>query len=108
MAKLTTPIVPRITTFDPAVDMTVDFLYTGNQINRNRAVVIDTSTYQTVYDNEQYRMRLDHVFPKGTFTPGKSYQIKIKVFDVQALEHFDLLNRRNFEGRFCPKGRNTT
>ena len=44
MAKLTTPIIPRITTFDPAVDMTVDFLYTGNQINRNRAVVIDTST----------------------------------------------------------------
>ena len=81
MAKLTTPIIPRITTFDPTVDITVDFLYTGNQINRNRAVVIDTSTYQTVYDNEQYRMRLDHVFPNGTFTPGKSYQIKIKVFD---------------------------
>ena len=81
MSSLSTPVIPKIDTFDPSQEHLISFLYTGNQITKNRAVVIDNETYQTVYDNEQYRMRLDHSFPANTFSPGRSYQIRIKVYD---------------------------
>lgn len=81
MATLSTPIIPKIDTFDPSQERLIEFIYTGNQIIKNRAIVIDNETYQTVYDNEQYRMRLDHSFPAGTFSPGRAYQIRIKVYD---------------------------
>lgn len=82
MAILNTPMIHPINAFDPRYHHSVPFMYTGNQTVRNRAVVLDNETYQTIYDAEQDRMRLDHVFPADTFTPGKSYQIQIQVFDA--------------------------
>lgn len=82
MAILNTPMIHPINAFDPRYHHSVPFTYTGNQTVRNRAVVLDNETYQTIYDAEQDRMRLDHVFPADTFTPGKSYQIQIQVFDA--------------------------
>ena len=69
MATLNTPLIHPIYAFDPQYNYSVSFTYTGNQTVRNRAVVLDNDTYQTVYDSEQDRMRLDHVFPGGTFVP---------------------------------------
>ena len=78
---LNTPIVRKIPAFDPRENYSVVFQYEGNQVVKNRAVIIDNETYQTVYDHEQERMRLDHVIVANTLTPGKAYQIKIKVYD---------------------------
>lgn len=86
MATLHTPDIHPVETFDPINNHTVEFSYTGSQIVRNRAIVLDNETYQTVYDSVQDRMRPDHVFPGGTFSPGKSYQIRIKVFDAYGNE----------------------
>ena len=72
MATLNTPLIHPIYAFDPQYNYSVSFTYTGNQTVRNRAVVLDNDTYQTVYDSEQDRMRLDHVFPGGTFVPIRS------------------------------------
>lgn len=78
---LNTPIVRKIPAFDPHESYSVVFQYEGNQAVKNRAVIIDNETYQTVYDHEQERMRLDHVIVANTLSPGKAYQIKIKVYD---------------------------
>lgn len=78
---LNTPIVRKIPAFDPRESYSVVFQYEGNQVVKNRAVIIDNETYQTVYDHEQERMRLDHVIVANTLSPGKAYQIKIKVYD---------------------------
>ena len=77
---LNTPIVRKIPAFDPRESYSVVFQYEGNQVVKNRAVIIDNETYQTVYDHEQERMRLDHVIVANTLSPGKAYQIKIKVY----------------------------
>lgn len=84
MATLNTPLIHPIYAFDPQYNYSVSFTYTGNQTVRNRAVVLDNDTYQTVYDSEQDRMRLDHVFPGGTFVPGKTYQVRIQVLMLTA------------------------
>ena len=86
MATLHTPDIHPVETFDPINNHTVEFSYTGSQIVRNRAIVLDNETYQAVYDSVQDRMRPDHVFPGATFSPGKSYQIRIKVFDAYGNE----------------------
>ena len=78
---LSTPTIKKIPAFDPSENYSVTFQYEGNQAVKNRAVIIDNETYQTVYDNEQERMRLDHVIVANTLTPGKAYQIRIKVYD---------------------------
>lgn len=78
---LNTPIVRKIPAFDPRESYSVVFQYEGSQAVKNRAVIIDNETYQTVYDHEQERMRLDHVIVANTLSPGKAYQIKIKVYD---------------------------
>ena len=63
---LNTPIVRKIPAFDPHESYSVVFQYEGNQAVKNRAVIIDNETYQTVYDHEQERMRLDHVIVANT------------------------------------------
>lgn len=78
---LNTPIIKKIPAFDPRENYSVVFQYEGNQAVKNRAIIIDNETYQTIYDNEQERMRLDHVIVANTLSPGKVYQIRIKVFD---------------------------
>lgn len=78
---LNTPIIKKIPAFDPRENYSVVFQYEGNQVVKNRAVIIDNETYQTVYDHEQERMRLDHVIVANTLSPGKAYQIRIKVYD---------------------------
>lgn len=78
---LSTPLIKKIPAFDPSQNYSVEFSYEGNQAVKNRAIIIDNETYQTVYDNEQERMRLDHVIVANTLEAGKTYQIRIKVYD---------------------------
>lgn len=78
---LNTPGIIKFPAFDPSHDFNLDFIYSGNQIFKNQLVIIDNSTYQTVYDNSQKLMRQCHIIPANTLSPGKAYLAKIKVFD---------------------------
>lgn len=78
---LNTPILKKIAAFDPRKNFTISFQYSGNQVVRNRVIILDNDTYQTVYDSEQERMRLDHVITANSLNPGKAYLIKVKVYD---------------------------
>lgn len=78
---LNTPIIKKIAAFDPSKNHTISFQYSGNQVIKNRVIILDNETYQTVYDSEQERMRLDHVITANSLHPGKAYSIKVKVYD---------------------------
>lgn len=90
MAKvLQTPIIHNIIPFDPKDPYTVSFSYSDNQAVKNRAIIQDAETYNTVYegyntiyDNIQIGMSLSHMIPANTLTAGNRYIIQIQVFDV--------------------------
>lgn len=79
---LQTPSINSITPFDPLYEYTVDFIYNDNQSLKNRAVIIDNSTSEIVYDETETTMRLQHVIPANTLIAGKQYLIQIQVFDA--------------------------
>ena len=80
MAKiLQTPSVNAIVPFDPSNENVVNFTYSDNQAQKNRAVITDNETSQVVYDREYSTMRLQHTIPANTLTPGKKYLIQILI-----------------------------
>lgn len=83
MAKtLQTPIIYNIIPFDPKEPYTVSFYYSDSQAVKNRAIIQDAITYNTVYDNTQLGMSLTHIIPANTLIAGNRYIIQIQVFDV--------------------------
>lgn len=83
MAKtLQTPIIHNIIPFDPVNPYTVSFSYSDNQAVKNRAIIQDVETYNTVYDDIQIGMSLSHIIPANTLIAGKRYIIQIQVFDI--------------------------
>lgn len=79
---LQTPSINSITPFDPLYEYIVDFTYNDNQSLKNRAIIIDNSTNEVVYDETETTMRLQHVIPANTLIAGKQYLIQIQVFDA--------------------------
>lgn len=82
MSTLATPSIITINAFDPKYDHNVEFYYTDAQCVKNRAIIVDNSTYQTVYDRTVSMNKLVHTIPAGTLTAGKQYTIQIQVFDI--------------------------
>lgn len=78
---LQTPILNRISPFDPVENHEIYFQYNDNQSVKNRAIIIDTDTYTEIYDSIQLGMKLSHIIPANTLTAGKRYTIQIQVFD---------------------------
>lgn len=79
---LQTPAVIPITPFDPSQDYTVSFLYSDNQIVKNRAIVTNNSTNTVEYDSTVTSMRLQHIIPANSLKSGNQYLIQIQVFDA--------------------------
>lgn len=82
MSTLPTPSIINIKVFDPNYDYSVEFLYTGNQTVKNRAIITDNDTYEIVYDNTETTLKLSHTIPSGTLLVGKTYTIQMQVFDI--------------------------
>lgn len=82
LKTLATPSVIAIGVLDPSGPYDIRFTYTDNQAVKNRAVIMDAETYETVYDKTQLTMKLLHTIPAGTLQTGKCYIAMIQVFDA--------------------------
>lgn len=79
---LQTPSIVAIAPFDPSNSYSIEFVYNDNQAVKNRVIIVDNGTGMIIYDNTQSTMRLSHVIPANTLTPGKQYLVHLQVFDV--------------------------
>lgn len=78
---LQTPSVISFNPFDPSNSHTIEYIYSGNQPVKNRAVITDNSSNIIIYDQIQTTMKLQHEIPANTLMAGKQYLIQIQVFD---------------------------
>lgn len=78
---LPTPSIVSVNVFDAKYSKDVEFYYIGNQPIKNRAIVIDNETLETVYDSTIDTLKLIHTIPENTLVNGKQYTIQIQVFD---------------------------
>lgn len=79
--KLSTPSVIPNHVFDANIDINFTFIYTGSQSVKNRAVIVNNETSETVYDTTIETLKLLHPIPSGTLENGQQYTIQIQVFD---------------------------
>ena len=78
---LNKPSIRSIMPFDPSSEYIVDFLYSGDQIAKNHAVIVDNSTSTIKYEGTQNGSKLQHVIPKNVLEVGHEYLIQIQVID---------------------------
>lgn len=83
---LPTPSVNAIVPFDPSMEYTISFVYLGEQIVKNRIVIIDNITSDEVYSEYQTTGKLQHTIPANTLIAGNQYIIQVKVFDSDGNE----------------------
>lgn len=79
---LPTPYIVSVNSFDATYSANFEFYYTGKQIVKNRAVIVDNITNETVYDQTISTLKLVHTIPANTLVNGKQYKIQIQVFDA--------------------------
>lgn len=72
-----------ISPIDPSVGSTIRFAWTGNQAFKNRCIIKQNDTNETVYDAVIDTFRLEHEidFSKAALEHGKKYKAYIIVFD---------------------------
>lgn len=80
--RLSTPSIVAVGVFDPSEPYDIQFSYTDNQAVKNRLVITDPETYETVYDKTLLTMKLLHTIPASTLCAGKCYTAEIQVFDI--------------------------
>jgi len=78
---LPTPSIVSVNVFDAKYSKDVEFYYIGNQPIKNRAVIVDNETLETIYDSTIDTLKLSHIIPADTLVNGKQYTIQIQVFD---------------------------
>ncbi|MCM1128061.1 MAG: hypothetical protein NC429_16525 [Lachnospiraceae bacterium] len=79
---LPTPSLMVIGVFDPAEPYDICFTYTGSQPVRNRVVITNPETFETVYDRTLLTMKLTHTIPAGTLQADRRYTAAVQVFDA--------------------------
>lgn len=79
---LQTPSINRIIPLSPTIDNVINFYYIDNQPVKNRAIIINNSTGDIVYDQTQETRALTHIIPADTLTAGNQYLVKLQVFDI--------------------------
>ena len=78
---LPTPSIVSINVFDARNNKDIEFYYIGNQPIKNRAIITDNETLDTIYDSTINTLKLFHTIPENTLINGKQYTIQIQVFD---------------------------
>ena len=75
MATLHTPDIHPVETFDPINNHTVEFSYTGSQIVRNRAIVLDNETCLLYTSHKRFSLpglrQWKHIVHRRGCRPGK-------------------------------------
>ena len=76
----------RIPAFDAGFDFSVSFKYSGNQAVKNRLIVYEDLTNESVYDEIAVTQMLSHMIPAGTLINGKNYNCTITAYDINNAE----------------------
>lgn len=83
MAK---PIINYFKAFDAILEREITFSYIGSQVFANKLYIYDNETNTLVYSEKQTTMQLKHILPSNTLVNGKTYYMKLSVFDVNDTE----------------------
>lgn len=78
----------NIIPFDAMIGTTVKFSWSGDQVFKNRCMIKDNGTNETVYDNTIDDFKLEHHIDlsKANLVNGNSYNLFITVFDKNNVE----------------------
>lgn len=78
----------KISPFDAEIGTTINFSWRGNQVFKNRCIIKDNDTNETVYDNTITSFKLEHSIDLtlATLINGRSYNAYITVFDEAGME----------------------
>lgn len=79
---LPTPSVLPINIFDPSFEYNINFIYSGNQSVKNRALITDVDTAAIVYDTTMDTLKLSHSIQANRLETNHRYSVQIQVFDV--------------------------
>ena len=79
---LNTPLLYSVNAFDPSYTYEFLFSFSGAQVYSNRAIIIDNNTQLEVYNAKQDGQKLSHTLPANTLEAGRSYLIRVQVYDV--------------------------
>jgi len=81
MATLNTPILEKVSCFDPNYAHTFNYTYTGVQIVKTRLIIVNRITLSTIYNVTQDGTRLNYNLPGSTLTTNTSYTAQVQVYD---------------------------
>ncbi len=59
----------------------MEFYYNWNQAVSNRVIITDNLTQEQIYNRKQDGFKLNHIVPANTMEPGRSYIIRVQVYD---------------------------
>lgn len=81
-------IIHTITPFDASVGTTIKFSWDGNQAFKNRCIIKNNDTQETVYDNTIISFKLEHTIDvtQAQLVNGTKYIAYITVFDSDDVE----------------------
>lgn len=76
-------IIYKILPFDASLGTTIKFLWNGNQVFKNRCIIKNNDTNETVYDKTITSFKLEHTIDldSATLVNGVKYEAFITVFD---------------------------
>lgn len=77
------PVLYNIQSFDSIEELTISFLWNGNQSFGNICTIKENDVNERiVYQASETTMQLKHTVPANILTNGKSYSVKIAVLDI--------------------------
>lgn len=80
MAK---PYINRIKPFDANKDYEITISWIGNRAYKNRIIISDYKTNQTIFDETIETFNLKHIIPAEKLTNGRQYIIQAQIFDAE-------------------------
>lgn len=77
------PIINKITPFDASIGGLITMYYNGELPYKNRIVIYNADTLESVYDRTITNYNLEHAIPANTLKNGIKYAVQGQVFDSQ-------------------------
>ena len=76
------PILYNIQSFDSSEELTISFLWNGNQSFGNVCIIKDNTSKEIIYQYPATTMQLKHTIPANTLENGKAYEVQIASVDI--------------------------
>ena len=75
------PVINKITPFDASLGGIISMAYNGELPYRNRVIIYDAVTFESVYDRTVTNYSMEHAVPAGALQNGKKYAAQGQVFN---------------------------